>query len=84
LHICSEETYYNEESDKDNFISNTLKQAVCEYLSRGTCSITIKLCVLGKLGVGKTDLISNYISAKREQLYKDNQGNNSDSSPGLR
>ncbi len=30
-------------------------------------SLTIKICVLGRLGVGKTTLISKYVKAKREQ-----------------
>ena len=54
---------------EDNFITQTLNAAVCDYLIKNPI-LTIKICVLGKFGVGKTSLIRNYIKVKREQLSK--------------
>lgn len=50
---------------EDNFVQNTLNAAVCEYLGKNEC-LTIRIRVLGKFGVGKTSMIGNYLSAKRD------------------
>lgn len=42
--------------------------AVCDFLRQDEKSLQIKLCIIGKHGIGKTKLISKYISKKREQL----------------
>ena len=54
---------------EDNIVQNTLNAAVCEYLTKNPY-LTLKIRILGKLGVGKTTLIVNYLNAKVEKQNK--------------
>ena len=52
-------------SHEDNIVQNTRNARVCDYLMKST-HLTIKILILGKLAVGKSSLILNYLNAKRE------------------
>lgn len=55
-------TYSPHQMDKAQML------AVCDFLRQDDKSLQIKLCIIGKHGIGKTKLISKYISKKREML----------------
>jgi len=60
-HLTVSMSDYYERSESDtNFLSSTLNAVVAGYLNNNSV-MTIKIQVLGKIGVGKTSLISNYV-----------------------
>jgi len=68
------------ESENDNFLKSTLNAVVSQYLHTSPV-LTLKIQVLGKLGAGKSTLISNYVQAKRENIGRESKAF-SQSSPG--